>query len=201
MVVMSMGGMFFNRIISTFGSDAVAALGVGGRLDSIFFLPTMALSSSMVTLAGMFYGAQRIDLVRTTLYYAISRGEIIAVSLGVIFYFSAPWVFTIFTSEQPIIDMAVGYIRIIVFGFPFVTVGMISGRVFQGLDEGMPGLLLTSMRVVVVSGGLASIFVFLLDFGLTSVWTAMVIASIFTSIIASTWISRRLKQLESAPAR
>ena len=76
---------------------------------------------------------------------------------------------------------------------------MISGRVFQGLDEGMPGLLLTSMRVVVISGGLASIFVYLLDFGLTSVWTAMVIASMLTSIIAYTWISRRLKQLEAAP--
>ena len=201
MVIMSLGGMFFNRIISTFGSDAVAALGVGGRLDSIFFLPTMALSSSMVTLAGMFYGAQRIDLVRKTLHYAISRGEVIAISLGAIFYFSAPRVFTIFTSEQAILDMAVDYIRVIVFGFPFVTIGMISGRVFQGLDEGIPGLLLTSMRVVIVSGGLASIFVYLLDFGLTSVWTAMVIASMLTSIIAYTWISRRLKQLEAAPAR
>jgi len=198
LVIMSVGGMFFNRLIAVFGSPAVAAYGVGGRLDSIYFLPTMALASSMVTLTGMFYGAGRIDLVRSTLTYAISRGEILAFSFGAVFYLFSPQIFTIFTRDQAIIHMAVRYIRVIVFGFPFITVGMISGRVFQGFGQGMPGLVLTSMRVVLVSAPLAYAFVHLFDLGLASIWVAMLIASFLTSLIAVAWITRRLQQLESA---
>ena len=199
MIIMSVGGMFFNRLIALFGSPAVAAYGLGGRLDSIYFLPTMALASSMVTLTGMFYGAGRIDLVRKTLIYTILRGEIVAFSFGASFYLAAPLIFRIFTRDEEIIGMAVEYIRIIVFAFPFITIGMIGGRVFQGLGEGVPGLLLTSMRVVLVSVPLAYLFVRLFDLGLASIWSAMLLSSFLTSLVAVTWIIRRLKQLERLP--
>jgi putative MATE family efflux protein len=198
MVIMSVGGMFFNRIIAVFGSHAVAGYGVGGRLDQIYFLPTMALASSMVTLTGMFYGAGRIDLIRRTLNYTLVRGEIIALVAGAVFYVFSPQIFRIFTQDQDVIEAAVGYIRIMVFAFPFITVGMIGGQVFQGLGEGMPGLLLTSMRVIVVSGVLAYVFVYVLHLGLRSVWVALAFASFFTSLIAVTWITRRLRRLEAA---
>ena len=201
MVIMSVGGMFFNWIIVAFGSATVAAYGVGGRLDSIYFMPTMALASSMVTLAGMFLGAGRVDLIRKTLIYVISRGEILAVSFGVIFYLFAPQIFTIFTQDEAIIDMATQYIRVLVFTFPFVTVGMISGRVFQGLGEGLPALMLTSMRVLLGSGLLAYTFVKVFDLGLVSIWIAIFIASFLTSTVAFIWITRRLKQLETVAAQ
>ena len=73
MVLMAAGGMFYNRIVSAFGPDAVAGLGVGGRLDAVFFLPVIALATSMVTVVGMFLGAGRVDLIRSTVGYALSR--------------------------------------------------------------------------------------------------------------------------------
>ena len=165
MVVMSMGGMFFNRLISTFGSNAVAAYGIGGRLDSVYFLPTFALASSMVTLTGMFLGAGRIDLIRETVNYVFVRGQLMAFGFGALFYFSAPFVYAIFTDDAAIVAMAVSYIRTMVFAFPFITIGVISGRIFQGLGEGIPSLLLTAMRVVLVSGALAYLFVRVLSMG------------------------------------
>ena len=86
MIIMAVGGMFYNRIVSGVtgidGNVAVAGLGIGGRMDAIYILPTIALSSSQVTLAGMFYGARRIDLVRQTLRYTILWGEVLAISMG-----------------------------------------------------------------------------------------------------------------------
>jgi hypothetical protein len=35
MIIMSVGGMFYNRIVSAFGWQAVAALGIGGRMDAV----------------------------------------------------------------------------------------------------------------------------------------------------------------------
>ena len=196
MIVMSMGGMFFNRLISTFGSDAVAAYGIGGRLDSVYFLPTFALASSMVTLTGMFLGAGRIDLIRETVNYVFVRGQFMALGFGVLFYGLAPYVYVIFTDDTVIIAMAVGYIRTMVFAFPFITIGVISGRIFQGLGEGIPSLLLTAMRVVLVSGALAFIFVRVLSMGLESVWLALALGAAITSTISFVWLRWRLGYLE-----
>ena len=196
MIVMSMGGMFFNRLISTFGSDAVAAYGIGGRLDSVYFLPTFALASSMVTLTGMFLGAGRIDLIRETVNYVFVRGQFMALGFGVLFYGLAPYVYVIFTDDAVIIAMAVGYIRTMVFAFPFITIGVISGRIFQGLGEGIPSLLLTAMRVVLVSGALAFVFVRVLLMGLESVWLALALGAAITSTISFVWLRWRLGYLE-----
>ena len=49
MLIMSSGSMFFNRIISVFGNEAVAGFGVGGRLDAVYFMPTFAIATSQVT--------------------------------------------------------------------------------------------------------------------------------------------------------
>ncbi len=199
MVVMSTGGMFFNRLIATFGADAVAAYGIGGRLDSVYFLPTFALASSMVTLTGMFYGAGRIDLIRKTVNYVLLRGQILAVGFGVFFYVSAPYIYAIFTDDVVIVDMAVEYIRTMVFAFPFITVGVISGRVFQGLGRGIPSLLLTAMRVVLVSGALAFLFVRVLSMGLESVWLALALGGGITSTVSLAWIRWELNRLTAAP--
>lgn len=198
MVVMSVGGMFFNRIIVTFGATAVAAYGVGGRLDSIYFMPTIALASSMTTLTGMFYGAGRLDLVRSTLAYTILRGQIMSFGFGITFYLFAPQILGIFTGDAEIIDIATSYIRVVVFAFPFVTAGMVSGRTFQGLGSGMPGLILTSLRVVIISVPLAYVLSHTLEMGLHSVWVAMPVSAFISSMAALAWILLRLKRLEVA---
>ena len=92
---------------------------MGGRLDSIYFMPTFALASSQVTLAGMFLGAGRLDLIRKTMVYTMWWGQVLAVSFAFVFYFFATPLCAIFTSDQQIIALA----------FPFITVGLISGRV------------------------------------------------------------------------
>ncbi len=198
MVIMSLGGMFINRIVAAFGSPAVAALGVGGRLDQIYILPTMALSASMVTLGGMFFGAGRLDLFRSTLRYTLWRGELIAIAMGTIFFVVAPYVMGAFCDDPTVQALAVSYIRVIVLSYPFVTVGMIASRAFQGLGDGMPGLIITALRVIVVSGGLAWALVHVFGQGLTSVWVAMVVAAAFSCVLALTWIHRRLRQVENA---
>ena len=114
-------------------------------------MPTFALASSQVTLAGMFLGAGRIDLIRKTMVYTMLWGQVLAVSFAFVFYFFATPLCAIFTSDQQIIAVAVSYIRVIALAFLFITVGLISGRVFQGLGSGLPGLVLTALRVMVIS--------------------------------------------------
>jgi len=196
MMIMSFGQMLYNRIVVFFGSDAVAAVGIGMRLDQLFFLPIMGLSGSLVTLIGMFFGAKRIDLVRSTWLYVIKWGEILAVTFGLLFYFISPYFMKMFTLDPAIMETGVTYIRYVVFAYPFIVVGMISGRVFQGLGKGMPGLILTTLRIAVIILPLALLFTRVFDWGVKGVFMAQVISSFISSIIAYFWLSGNMKKIE-----
>ncbi len=197
MVIMAVGGMFYNRIVSAFGTQAVAGLGVGGRMDAIFILPMIALSSSQVTLTGMFLGARRIDLIRQTFRYTIFWGEVLAISMAIFFWLLAPQLASLFTTDPRVIEVAVQYVRTVCVGFPFVTVGIISGRVFQGLGSGLPSLITTTLRVLVVSVPAAWILTRFGGHGLQTVWWCFVGSAILSSIVAAVWIRQRLNQVES----
>ncbi len=196
MIIMSFGQMLYNRIVVYFGSDAVAAVGIGMRLDQLFFLPIMGLAGSLVTLIGMFFGAKRIDLVRSTWIYVIKWGEILALTFGLLFYFISPYFMKMFTSDPAIIETGVTYVRYVVFAYPFIVVGMISGRVFQGLGNGMPGLILTTLRIAVIIVPLALLFTRVFDWGVNGVFLSQVISSFIASIIAYFWLSGSLKKNE-----
>ena len=165
------------------------------RLDQLFFLPIMGLSGSLVTLIGMFYGAKRIDLVRSTWLYTIKWGEILAVTFGLLFYFISPYFMKMFASDPAIIETGVTYIRYVVFAYPFIVVGMISGRVFQGLGNGMPGLILTTLRIAVIIIPLALLFTRVFDWGVQGVFLSQVISSFIASLIAYFWLSGNLKKV------
>ena len=63
-LTMSLGVMFLNRVVGSFGDDALAAFGVGARIDNIVGMPVMGLAAGSVAVIGMFAGAGRADLVR-----------------------------------------------------------------------------------------------------------------------------------------
>lgn len=197
MVIMSVGGMFYNRIVSQFGASAVAALGIGGRMDAVFFMPVFALSLSQVTLVGMFLGAKRVDLVRETVKYTMLRAEVFAVTIGILFWIFADDLAGWFTADPHIISMSAEYVRVISCAFPFITIGIVSGRVFQGLGSGMPGLLLTSLRVVLISVPLAWILTSMMGMGLRAVWIAFALSGFMTSVIAVVWLHLRLRRVEA----
>lgn len=201
-LIMAAGGMCFNRIVSAFGSEAVAGFGVGGRVDSIYFLPIFAFASSQVTLIGMYLGAGRVDLIKRTMAYTMRVAQSMSIGFAVLFYVFAPQICAVFTNEPRIIEVAVSYIRVIVFAFPFVTIGVICGRAFQGLGHGIPGLILTSLRVVLISVPLALTLPRFLAPGffgneLTAVWVAFPISAVVSSLLALGWIRRKLRLVES----
>ncbi|HJN30930.1 MAG TPA: MATE family efflux transporter, partial [Candidatus Latescibacteria bacterium] len=165
--------------------------------DAIYILPMIALSSSQVTLAGMFIGARRVDLIRETLRYTIFWGEVMAICMAIIFWLFAPSLAGLFTTDPRVVDVATHYVRTVCLGFPFVTVGIISGRVFQGLGSGLPSLVTTTLRVLLVSVPVAWVLTRLYGMGLQAVWWSFVGSAVLSSIVAAVWIRRRLAQVEA----
>ena len=60
MIMMAIGAFIFNLLLNS--DSAVAAFNLGSRIEHLFFLPIISISSSLVTLVGMFYGAKNLIL-------------------------------------------------------------------------------------------------------------------------------------------
>ena len=187
-VIMGLGGGAFNRILVEVSADAVAAHQIGGRLDHVVILPIVAISHSLVTLVGMFYGAKRYDLVRFIVRYALVRSISIGVAVSVVFFICAPYLAAIFTDDPSVRSYSILYIRTVALAYPFFPLSMITGRCLQAVGNATPELVLTLMRVLLIAVPLAWAFVVWWDKPARWVWIAMVIASCTSAAVASVWL-------------
>ena len=87
-----------------------------------------------------------------------------------------------------IIKIGIEYFKIFSFAIPFVTLTMICSRIMQGLGKAYPMLIITSLRVIVISCSLAYIFIEYLNKPLHFAWYAILISCIFSSLVASIWM-------------
>ncbi|MBC8174917.1 MAG: MATE family efflux transporter [Candidatus Marinimicrobia bacterium] len=195
MVIMSLGSGAFNKILISFSGDPVAAYQVGHRVDHFFLMPAIAIASSAVTLVGMFYGAKRRDLLQQIIKYGMSRAVYIGLGMGAIIFTFAPQIMALFSDDVGITTAGIHYLRIMVFSYPFIAISMMSGRILQGLGHGMPMLVITFLRVLLVSISLAYVFVYWMNKPVEWVWIAMVISMLVSAAVAYTWLFVGLKRV------
>lgn len=195
-MIMAIGGGVFNKILTSYSHHAVAAYQVASRLEMLFFMPIMAISAGCVTLVAMFYGAGELDKLRQVIRYTLSRTVLIGLGSAVVIYSLAPWLISIFRPSPEILDYGVSYMRVIAFAYPLIPLAMISGRVLQGLGQGMPMLIFTFMRVVAISAPLALYFTLVLHKPVEWVWYSMLISIAVAAAVAVTWLWIYLGRLE-----
>ena len=195
MIIMAMGQGVFNKILIHYSSQTVAAYQVAGRLDMLIFLPIFAIAGGMTTLVGMFYGAKEIGALNNIVRYGIMSAFIITLISSSFVYLFADMFSSWFTDDQEIIDVSVGFLRLLCLIYPLVAIAITSGRVMQGLGKGLPVLLITIIRVLGISAPLALYFSFVLDKPVEWNWYAMMVAAVISFIIALWWVRMELAKI------
>ena len=198
MLTMSVYVMFLNRFMAHFGTVYVASFGLATRLESLVSLPIFALSISLLTLVGMFYGAKRYDLVKSISWYGIEIGVAAAGAVGVLFYVFPIVFLKIFTQDRLILMIGSAYLRVDVLTFPTMAIAMILSRVLQGMGFGFPGFFINAIRIFLVAVPLAYVFVFVLGYGFLSIAWAMVAGGVTASILAFWWMGIKFRGLSGA---
>ena len=195
MIVMAVGQGVFNKILVHISVETVAAYQVAGRLDMLVFLPIFSIAASLTTLIGMFYGAKEFEVLRFTIRYGIISALIITIFSSALVYIFADQVVRFFTEDESIVLIAVNFLQIFAFAYPFIAVGITTGRVLQGLGKGLPVLVITIVRVLGVSAPLALFFVFIMEKSVEWVWYSMMLSTVVAFAIGLTWLVSTIKKL------
>ena len=199
MIIMSFGQGVFNYIlIIGYGPNAVAAYTISGRLDMLMFLPIMGIATGLVTTVGMFAGAKRYDKVRSIINYAISRAFAIVAIASSIVYVLAPSIISLFTNDENIEEIGVSALRTLCFTYPFVGIAMPCGRIMQGLGQGIPVLVITALRVLLISAPLAYYFAIIDSRDVVWVWYSIAISVSVSAIVGPLWVRRTINEMEDS---
>jgi putative MATE family efflux protein len=194
MIIMSVGQAVFNKILISYSAFSVAAFQIGGRIDVVIFLPIMAIATALTTLVGMFYGAKDYENVKLIIRYGMLRSIFITTIGSTIIFILAPHIVKGFSNEFEIRQIAVIYLRLIVFIYPLISFAMTSGRVMQGLGMGLPMLVTSIIRVLGVAVPLALIFNYILNKPIEWMWYAMMVSTVVATITAALWLRYALKR-------
>jgi len=191
MIIMSAGVLIYNVILDS--NDAVAAYQTAGRVEHLFFLPIISIATALVTLVGMFSGANRIDLIKEIVKYGLTRSVGISILFSIFFSIFNRQIISGFTDDPNIITHAVEYFSVLVFAYPFITIGMTCSRVMQGLGYGTPTLILTILRVVVINSAFAWFFVVIQGKPVIYAWYSLLISCSITSVVSILWMRSKIK--------
>lgn len=92
--------------INIFGGFATTAYGVNSKIEGFGFLPITSFSMALTTFVGQNLGAKNYDRVKKGARFGILGGIITAEIIGVIVFFSAPYLIQIFDKTPEVVAYA-----------------------------------------------------------------------------------------------
>jgi putative MATE family efflux protein len=123
------------RVVSLFGSEALAGYTVGIRLIIFAILPSWGMANAAATMVGQALGAKKPERAETAVWRAGFYNLLFLGSIGVVFIGLAPFLVSAFTDDPEVARYATACLRIVSAGFPLYAYGMVLTSAFNGAGD------------------------------------------------------------------
>jgi putative MATE family efflux protein len=123
------------RIISSFGSNAVAGYTLGIRVILFALLPSWGMANAAATMVGQALGARNPDRAERAVWQAGFYNMIFLGIIGLLFVLFAPQIIALFGPAPEVAHFGTDCLRIVAYGFLFYAYGMVLGQSFNGAGD------------------------------------------------------------------
>jgi len=171
------------RIISAFGSFAVAGYTIGIRIFMFVVLPAWGLSGAAATMVGQNLGAHKPEravksVYLTSFYNAVYLGVIAIVLISV-----PNWIVGFFTSDPRVAPIAVDCLRIVAYGNLVYAFGMVIVQAFNGAGDTVTPTLINIVGFWLFEVPLAWALAFKADMKVPGVFASIPIAEVLITLL------------------
>lgn len=186
----AVGFGLMTSLVASFGTQAVAAYGVGSNILQFIVIPAVSLSMATATLAGQSIGARDVGRAES-----IGRASALVTTgsltlAGIILIAFAPAFVSVFLSAEPATEsIAVEFVRILALSFPFIGVQMACFGVLRGAGSATATMVLTISQYVILFP-LAYLLAHTSSIGMHGIWWAFPIANAVSAIVTVIWYLR-----------
>jgi len=123
------------RILSIFGSPALAGYTIGMRVIMFAILPAFGVSNAAATMVGQNLGAGRPDRAERAVWTAAFYNVVFLGAIGLAFLAGAQLIAGLFTHDAEVLPYAVSCLRTVSLGFLFYAYGMVLTQAFNGAGD------------------------------------------------------------------
>jgi len=186
-VAMGVGMAVLMKLTSLFGPLAIAAYGIGFRIESVAILPALGIAMAVVTIVGQNVGAGNFDRAKKTVWNAsILAGSFALLAAIVILLFPIDTI-TLFNSDPLVVEYGVSLIRIVSLSLVLAAVGIIVSNGFQGAGNGAIPLFLTIFRLFILIAPLSYLLATTFGYGVPGIWMGVAVGNIVFGIVSVVW--------------
>ncbi|MDB5224258.1 MAG: efflux family protein [Chitinophagaceae bacterium] len=180
------------RIMTGFGSSAVAGYTIAIRWIVFFILPAFGLSNAAATLVGQNLGAKQPGRAEESVWKTAKYNAIFMAFVSLLFLVCADFFVSIINTDPEVVKTAVLALRIVSLGYIFYGIGMVMMNAFNGAGDSRTPTWVNLFWFWIFQIPLAYVLAIVWHWGPKGVFIAIVIAETCITI-TSAFLFRRGK--------
>ncbi|WP_417568223.1 MATE family efflux transporter [Marinobacter sp.] len=186
--------MLATALVAGFGSAAVAAWGLGTRLEFFSIVVVLALTMSMPPMIGRMLGAGEIEKIRRLVRIAVRFIVGWQLAIGLIWLAASGLVSTLFTSDEQVQEILGDYLVRVPLSYCALGVCMLMVSVCNALGLPMRALLVSTLRLFACY--LPLLWLGSQFGGLTGLMSGALVGNLLAGTMAYTFYRAGMKQLQ-----
>lgn len=182
-IIASASWIFLMRIMSTFGSAALAGYTVAIRIVIFTLLPAWGFSNAAATMVGQNLGANQPERAEKSVWRTGYFNMLFMGGVMILFFAFGNNIAAFFSSEPEVVNNASECLRIFATGYLFYAFGMVLVQSFNGAGDTKTPTIMNLFIFWMVQIPLAYSLAILLNVGSTGVYYSIVIAESTFSVV------------------
>ncbi|TFG75760.1 MAG: MATE family efflux transporter [Flavobacteriales bacterium] len=182
--------VFLMRLMSEFGSEALAGYTIAIRVILFTLMPCWGMSNAAATLVGQNLGANRPERAEISVWKTGRYNAYFMATVSLVYLFFAKEIITWFNANPLVVQNGGLCLRILACGYIFYAYGMVLTQAFNGAgDTGTP----TKINLIafwLFQLPLAYLASMTLGFGPMGIFVAITLAEVLLAVISVIWFKK-----------
>jgi putative MATE family efflux protein len=181
--------ILLNKVTATFGTEAIAALGIGNRMESLSFLTCFGFSQAAAALVGQNLGAKKPERAERCAWRTVQIVVLITGFISVVFVLFPRWISSFFISDPKVVEIAIDYLRILALSQVFMALEIVLEGSFSGAGNTIPPMTV-SIPGSVLRVPLAYLIAIFWGVGVNGIWWAITLTTIAKGTTLAFWFKQ-----------
>lgn len=194
---MQLGFLIMSKNVYVYGNQAMAAYGIGNKVNGIISMTSDAIGSAVATIVGQNIGARQLKRAEKGYWISMVLSVVILISGGMLFSRDAvaTAIVSIFSDDPEVIAMAADFLSIMAFWCFLNGIYNSTRGLFQGAGHTEVSMIIDITRLWVFRFATIWVCENILHMGVRSIWYSVVVSNgISTTIFFLLYLSKVWKK-------